>query len=578
MADADYSSMSPDEYRALMAQQASQMAQPQPVQQPSDDGTGFKSDVFKNDVKNAIKGIGHVFIPPGLPGGLPYIAPNAAGPSTPNAQAPVAAPVNQVPEALQRPSERPSVPDASLGIQTYQNQPQQLPVASQGYGYGNPYAALGNEQKKATQNALQGIQTAQSDYDKALKEKQEATHKEAEYNAQLNDKLADIQWQSMQQQQERQATADIDEANRRHDVEIEMNKYQSIANDFLNSKVDPDAGWKHGLFGDNMTGNKIVAAIGLLVSGLGGPSAVQNTNNMINTAINRDIALQKEAIDRKGQASNMQLNIVGQYRQVYRDQVQADLAAKMALQEHAIQVMEYQKQSAKGQQDLNSADSLIAGMKQEYAKTQMEFLKTTNDVVKSDILNRANIQNLGDDNATQRAMLAAKLGQTKEKLTPQQAKVYDELVKIKNGMDTVHAGAEKYKNATSGIGESIKQFIPGTDAYDYRQFANASAGEMAPGLFPGTRQNAYTEQRSRDIIPGMAEPLAKGKAVYGEKIKEGVQQMRNRIDQLKAMHAPQSVIDEAESMTREFGQPESETRQVNGHTYVKTKGGWQLMQ
>lgn len=74
--------------------------------------------------------------------------------------------------------------------------------------------------------------------------------------------------------------------------------------------LDPEAAWKKGIFGDNSTGNKILAGIAIMLGGFGAGASAAGGNrgagNMgletINNAIDRDLKMQQFAIQNEGQS------------------------------------------------------------------------------------------------------------------------------------------------------------------------------------------------------------------------------------------------------------------------------------
>jgi hypothetical protein len=107
------------------------------------------------------------------------------------------------------------------------------------------------------------------------------------------------------------------------DVDTKMGEMDTIRNEISTMKVDKDRLW------NNMgTGQKILAGIGLILgaAGSGGNKAV----SVIESAINRDIEEQRNAIEQKGNSLKNASNMYGMFRQKLGDSRAATLATKNA--------------------------------------------------------------------------------------------------------------------------------------------------------------------------------------------------------------------------------------------------------
>jgi hypothetical protein len=381
---ANYDGMTDDEIRALNAQQAQALmgdpsgqllpapapAPPEPVSSSPD-----MSQLVQPVSPSEIAAANAATVKPTYAPAVNMVPPGAAA----------------VPESAPGPD---TMPDPQSRSAAYQR----TVSAPEGHR-GNTFDKLANLSNANTAATLQGLTDNQGEVYRAMEQKSDAERKAAELQAKTDTDIARLNQAAIHDQQEQQAQAAIMDANRKQDVKIEMDKYDEV----MRTKVDPDGHWKDGLWGSDVTANKITSIIGLALAGAGGQAG--NAINAINGAIDRDIRLQNDQIARKADA---QRNIVGLYKEQYRDGLQADLAAKMAMQQHAFNVIEQRRLNAKPGQDLANLDKLQADMKVEFTKTQSEFLKLSNAVVSQGILQQGNLANMKDESAYRSNMLDLK--------------------------------------------------------------------------------------------------------------------------------------------------------------------------
>ena len=532
----DYSSMSDEQYRDLMRQQALASQQP---------GVGYASDPSQT-------------LPPITEGTVQRW---------------------QAAEAPQLASATPTPQTQGQAPVIAQNQPQPntgLP------GGGFNFDRLARLSNANTATTLQAMNRNQEELYKAQDDKAAAIRREAELQSKTDADIAAYNQQSLDQQALLQAQHQQKELALQQGRQQQMDKYESIKDSFLNSKIDPDNAWRHGLFGDHMTANKVVAAIGLALAGFGGARAVAQASHQINTAIDRDVAIQSAAIAKMGRAADMQSNMVGMYRQAYQDQVQADLAAKMALQEQAINTIEQRKRMAKSESDLNMADQLTAQLKMDFADTQNKFLQASNAVVTQGIMQQANLENLKGEQEYRRGVLginalkAASAGAGQKIPAEQVSKLAD----LQTAIQNVRQLQSNFNSNTSGmsgkvasvpfVGEALAS-ATATDAQKYTA-ARRVVKQLVGKALEGGILRPEDEKKYDQMFPEAGTWNAKAQVMFSTLLGTLQNSLGQHVQSLQQTGYNTGGVGAGASVAA------PETRSVGGKTYQKVPGGWQLVQ
>jgi hypothetical protein len=140
--------------------------------------------------------------------------------------------------------------------------------------------------------------------------------------------------EAMQAQQQQMEDARQAEAN------TQYQKVQQAADEASKAaKIDPNNFWN-----TRSTGQKIAAAIGIALGGIGGGMSGHGGNtamDVINKAIDRDIDAQKFNADQKGRNFSNQVGLYNVMRQKFGDERQAEAATRMSyLQSAEMQIRE----------------------------------------------------------------------------------------------------------------------------------------------------------------------------------------------------------------------------------------------
>jgi len=130
----------------------------------------------------------------------------------------------------------------------------------------------------------------------------------------------------------------INQITRENQTQPILDKIDSVNNEIANSKIDPNRYWSN-----QTTGNKILTGIGLALSAFGGPEAVAKTNNIIQGAVDRDIASQKHDYEVKKQNRD---NLVSSYSMLRNQGLDEDQATIGAAQIGLNQIKSQMQQTA----------------------------------------------------------------------------------------------------------------------------------------------------------------------------------------------------------------------------------------
>lgn len=248
---------------------------------------------------------------------------NNVNPANVTPLAPGAQQMTQMPAPTPAPNTEKFGPPAPPAPQTAQK-----PVSSGGGG-GGGYAlpksmqmADRNFQENAAVNAILQDRTNQSNISQAQQ-------------------IAAAHDQQLIEQEKMAAELRANQAARAQKAEQQWAQLESERQSIRDTKYDPEQAWSHGLFGSNTTANKIMGAFATLLGGFGqgarvtgGAKYASNTGlDQINSAIDKDLEIQKANLDNKKQALSAGVNTYTQLLSLYQDQAAADTAYKLTVNE-----------------------------------------------------------------------------------------------------------------------------------------------------------------------------------------------------------------------------------------------------
>jgi hypothetical protein len=160
------------------------------------------------------------------------------------------------------------------------------------------------------------------------------------------------------------------EAVRQQALKEKTDKLESMISEFDSKKVDAGHFW-----GSRSTEQKLSIGIGMFLGAFGGPggnAAVQ----VVEDAIKRDIDIQKTDLEKGKTKIGMQQNLLGQMREQFGDERQAEAAAKLAMLQQA--EMKTRAIAAQYKSPQIQAQAQEAYAKYELAKQQarLDFVKS----------------------------------------------------------------------------------------------------------------------------------------------------------------------------------------------------------
>ena len=236
---------------------------------------------------------------------------------------------------------------------------------------------------------VSGDTSTVEDYNRSIREYQR--DKEAANNrlADIDAKDADAIARALDKQDrdateiEKQRQAAYDEAVA--EGEAKLNKYQAMVNDYASADVDQGHWWD-----SKSTGTKILAGISVALSGLGMAFKHRGGENpaldMITAAIDKDINLQLQKIDRMGKAAGMQKGLLAEFwKHVDRKDTAYTLAKATAYEQTArkIEII-----GAKSQSERIRQNAAIAAA--ELRKDAAKALEGAREQVKKEAIERYN--------------------------------------------------------------------------------------------------------------------------------------------------------------------------------------------
>lgn len=253
---------------------------------------------------------------------------------------------------------------------------------------------------------------------------------------------------------------------------------RKVEQEALDARIKGDHLW-----GDEGTGNRILAAVGLALGGFGqGFNGKQNPAvDIINKALDRDIEIQKANAAQKGKAADLKRNQFLRMKEIYGDDIAAANAVKaMKIEQtmNTIQLIEARAASPEAKAKLGQMNAELA---KEHAdkKAQLDQFKTTKVTEEKPIKGTPL-------HAEQDATLGKNVNAVRQ---------IDDLMAIKKAVNTgIISGNVQSALARLGMGD-VK------DAAALKQKSAALTAQIGRALFGNMSENerAYVES----IVPGI---------------------------------------------------------------------------
>lgn len=329
----------------------------------------------------------------------------------------------------------------------------------------NPYAGV-----------MDGYSQAFGQQEAGIKGAAAAAEQEAKGQAQAYQNFA--QQQQLAQQKYQQGLETLDHEN------------AQLTQAYMNGKIDPNRVW-----GNASTGNKVMAAIGIALSGIG--SGLTGQPNMamsvINKMIDRDIDAQKADLGKTQTLLSMNLQKYGRLDQAY---------AATSSQLHSMVQAQVAMEAARAGSPKAAANAqmLLGQLGMQKAQTQQTFA-ALNAFQGS---GQSGSGNLGD-----RLRLGVQSGAIPKELVPGAMKEFGEYTKLGNSLGSVDAAFDKVKSLQT-IAERVgspfqsKAQIDAAEKIFSAQLAKDLEGRATPQdidsimeNFPALKDNGDTVKQKR---------------------------------------------------------------------------------
>ncbi len=118
------------------------------------------------------------------------------------------------------------------------------------------------------------------------------------------------------------------EADRQSFMDKEISEQKTLEDKILGQTIDPNRFWN-----SRSTGQKVTAVLSIILGGVGAGMTKSNTNGayeILQGAIDRDIDAQKSETQKLKDISSAKKNMYGMFLEKFKDERQADAAAKIA--------------------------------------------------------------------------------------------------------------------------------------------------------------------------------------------------------------------------------------------------------
>lgn len=259
-----------------------------------------------------------------------------------------------------QPQQRQISPSMLAGYKQQSQQPQRSPMAD-----GTNLMMRGYEQQK------QGAIMEQAAQASAAETEAEAMREAYEETLDANS----------------EATRQMEEVNQQ--VQEVKERAVALQSQMAEKKIDPDRFWN-----SRTTGQKVMLGIGTFLSGLGGGGNNQ-VLDMIDTAIQRDIAAQQENYERMGERAN---NMVSMMSSLYKPGFEAAKMARVMALENIKNKLAAKRATTKSQAHQAAIPKIIGQIEEEQGKEMnkvvMDRLKAQKDSKKDTKLNSEQMKRL----------------------------------------------------------------------------------------------------------------------------------------------------------------------------------------
>lgn len=299
----------------------------------------------------------------------PPVSPDIAGSPAAQAQQEPQAQQDTQPVPISAPvSVPPPIDDSIAGSPGYQDQkPPQAPQAPQVAPGAGASPAAPTEEPPPVSGDTVTVQDTNRSIREVARDKQAAQDKITNLDAADADKLAEILDQHHRELTRRDKARQAVREQELAEGRAELNKLKSMYDSYASAEIDPDHIWA-----DKGTGSKILAGISVALSGLGmalkGKGGENPALNIIESAIDRDLKIQFEKIERMGKAAENQKGLVAEYWKHADRKENAFTMAKATVLEHTARRFELVGAKSKSARVKANAEVLAAKTREKVAR------------------------------------------------------------------------------------------------------------------------------------------------------------------------------------------------------------------
>lgn len=198
------------------------------------------------------------------------------------------------------------------------------------------------------------------DFNKAIQMSEDIAAKEAKIRQSYADQR--IEQSKLNQQNAQNIRKKFGDEFKKYTTELDK-----ISEDLKTQKVDPGRLWKEG-----SGWGKALMAIGLAIGVKGTPQQMQGSINIMQKAIDQDIELQKDDINRMGNRRGEVRSMMALARQKFGDDITAENATRLLMMGQLNDALDSQLAKLKAPEAKRNGLLLKAKMKQELQKTMQK--------------------------------------------------------------------------------------------------------------------------------------------------------------------------------------------------------------
>lgn len=341
------------------------------------------------------------------------------------------------------------------------NQP--TPAQQRRRGQGGATTGLRGALRDASAEASDAISQSQNMMEDASARAVRAAEKQAAAEEKVASRTGEILAERDAQVQNFEAARQELELQRRDQLKAASDNLQQLRQEVRQMKVDPRRLYKTES-GDTdyvkTVGAALMAAAGHFGAALsGGPNTA---SQLINTAVERDIAAQRDAIDNAQTDVQGQQSYLAELRQRFGDDRQAEEAMRLSYLEDASRRIETMKAQTSNEMVAANLDATLAQIEQDKAASQARYAEAAEARVQRNVAAQSNLtaQQLG--NQVKRQQLAQMQGSGQQGLgvpglrAIPGAKVDKQSLKeareLKGAKDSVLATIQRFKEASKEVG------------------------------------------------------------------------------------------------------------------------------